>query len=211
MPLEKVLVRFRRLVKLLAPPVLLLLYFKLRRVKWLFKAKRQLHGHTRLHLGCGRNIRRGWANIDRGGTNEVIKWDLTWPLPVESGVTQFIYCEHFIEHINRDQARAMLKECYRVLSPGGVLRISTPNLRALTERYLSRKKIDFGSPCRMMNQRMRLWGHQFVYDLEELETLLMECGFRQLTPVAWRESDHVELKDLEYRPFDEEIIMEATK
>jgi len=39
----------------------------------------------------------------------------------------FIYSEHFFEHLFLDEALALLKECYRVCSPGGVIRIVVPD------------------------------------------------------------------------------------
>jgi predicted SAM-dependent methyltransferase len=63
----------------------------------------------------------------------------------------------------------------------------------------------------MLNEGLREWGHQFVYDACELGRLLEEAGFREVTQVAWRESTTPALRNLECRPFHGEIICEATK
>jgi len=63
----------------------------------------------------------------------------------------------------------------------------------------------------MLNESMRLWGHQFLYDVEELTALLREVGFSDVVSVGWRQSRHGALRDLECRPFHNEIILEATK
>jgi predicted SAM-dependent methyltransferase len=215
---KKISTRFTRIAESLIPAAFLPLYLKLKRGIWFLPAMRQLAGHTMLHLGCGSHNLAGWANVDYLGIEGVIKWDITWPLPVKSDVIKFVYCEHLIEHITRDQAKALMTESYRVLSRDGVLRISTPSLQALVEKYLAGKTGEWedvgwtpSTPCKMMNEGMRLWGHQFMYDTAELETLLRECGFRQITYATWRQSNHVELNGLECRPFHEEIIVEATK
>jgi predicted SAM-dependent methyltransferase len=177
-----------------------------------------LRGHTKLHLGCGQNLLPGWANIDFSGHKDAIHHDLTEPLPIADGSVRFIYSEHFIEHISRDQARALLAESHRVLAPGGTLRLSTPNLRALVDEYLAGRLtewLDVGwrpsSPCVLLNEGLRLWEHQFVYDQEELGALLGEVGFSRIEPCAWRTSRHVELANLECRPFHREVILEASR
>ncbi len=181
-------------------------------------ARAQMARHAKLHLGCGNHIIEGWANIDMAGPDEVIKWDLSRPLPVESESVRHIYSEHFIEHISLDQATGLLGECRRVLTPGGVLRVSTPDLRKLIDVYLAGRLSEFhdvgwspATPCRLLNEGMRSWGHQFLYDADELKRILETCGFGKITQVRWRESSHQELRELECRPFHDEIILEAVK
>jgi predicted SAM-dependent methyltransferase len=137
---------------------------------------------------------------------------------VEAGTVRFIFNEHFIEHITQPEAAALLSECCRLLVPGGVLRVSTPSLRKLIEEYLLSRTtewIDVGwapaTPCQMLNESMRLWGHKFLYDAAELKSLLRACGFAEIVDVEWRQSRHDELRSLECRPFHDEIILEATK
>lgn len=181
-------------------------------------AMNKLSRFTKLNLGSGANVIDGWANIDLLSNKKVISLDLTKPLPIRSQKIKFIYSEHFIEHISFVQAKALLGECYRVLQYGGVIRVSTPSLRKLIDAYLSGNCSEWNdvgfnpsSPCQMMNDGMRLWGHQFVYDAEELKYLLEEIGFHSVTNVPWRESKYEELKGLEVRPFHDEIIVEAIK
>lgn len=173
---------------------------------------------TKLHLGCGTNILPNWVNVDIDGPEAVLKWDLTQPLPFSAGTVRFIFNEHFIEHITQPEAAALLSECYRLLAPKGVLRISTPSLRKLIDEYLLNRTtewIDVGwgpaTPCRMLNEGMRLWGHQFLYDAAELTSLLRACGFAAIAEVEWRQSTNADLRNLECRPFHDEIILEATK
>jgi predicted SAM-dependent methyltransferase len=99
--------------------------------------ERLLIGVQKLHLGCGSRHFAGWANIDFAGPRGTIRWNLTRPIPARSNSIYFIYSEHFIEHITRSEAALLLKNCFDLLVPGGVIRISTPNLRFLVEQYCS--------------------------------------------------------------------------
>src|SRR3989304_3714321 len=54
--------------------------------------------------------------------------DLTYGLPLSDGVADFVYSSHFLEHLSRKDAVQLLRESYRILKPGGTLRISVPDL-----------------------------------------------------------------------------------
>ena len=62
---------------------------------------KRLAGQTKLHLACGDNVLRGWANVDLKTKGPVIGWDLRDRLPVRNDAIELIFCEHFIEHITR--------------------------------------------------------------------------------------------------------------
>jgi predicted SAM-dependent methyltransferase len=182
------------------------------------RAAKQLTRQSRLHLACGSNLLAGWANVDIDGASEVIKLDLTRSLPVASESIDFVFCEHFIEHISASDAERLLREIRRCLRPGGVIRLSTPDLAVLVTHYRDQKLDtwhDVGwtpqTPCRLLNEGLHSWGHQFVYDQRELETLLGSVGFSAVRRVRWRQSDHRELSGLECRPDHSELIYEATR
>jgi predicted SAM-dependent methyltransferase len=180
--------------------------------------KRLLNSQEKLHLACGTNVLPGWVNVDQIDAKDVVKHDLTRPLPLASATITFIFAEHFIEHITREQGLALVRECHRLLKPGGVLRISTPDIKKLIAEYLSGQLDEWrdvqwlpATPCQLLNEGMRQWGHQFVYDEAELITLLREGGFERVQSAAWRQSQHPELSGRECRPYHQEIILEATK
>lgn len=171
----------------------------------------------RLHLGCGSNLMPGWINVDLD-TLGAVDWDLSLPIPIGDGQIGFIYSEHFIEHITLDQGLAHFRECHRLLTKGGIMRISTPNLRHLAEQYLAGsisawREQDWSphTPAQFLNEAMRLWGHQFIYDEPEIRAALREAGFASVAAMGWRESKHPELTGLETRPYHLDLIVEATK
>lgn len=178
----------------------------------------KLAGQTKLHLACGDNILGGWANVDLDTRGPVIGWDLRDRLPVLDGAIELIFCEHFIEHITRRQAGALLADCVRVLRPGGTLRLSTPDLAKVIAEYQAGRTTEWqdvgwspATPCQMVNGAFRLWGHQYVYDVDEVGRLLREAGFREVREAEWRESTIPAFRDLECRPYHGEIIVEAVK
>ncbi|WP_085647542.1 MULTISPECIES: methyltransferase domain-containing protein [unclassified Pseudomonas] len=171
----------------------------------------------KLHLGCGSVTFPGWINIDLDSPTADRLLDLTEPLPFADSSVSHIFNEHFIEHVTREQAVAFLKECFRVLTPGGAIRITTPNLRFLTHSYFSDSKNEWGdlwqpnSRCQMMNEGMRSWGHQFVYDAEEMTRAIGEAGFKSIVFQSYRKSADEVFSGLESRPFHNELIVEARK
>jgi predicted SAM-dependent methyltransferase len=175
----------------------------------------KLKKYDKLHLGSGGRIIDGWANIDISGLR-TIPWDLRNPLPLAPGQVRFVYSEHFIEHIDRDAARRLLSRVRAAMAAGAVIRVSTPDLAKLVKDYQAGRviRMEHGgwfpeTPCRMVNEGMRLWGHTFVYDEPELVALLDECGFSDIRRVKWGESDNPELRRLESRPDFDDLIVEA--
>ena len=87
----------------------------------------------KLQLGASDKLLAGWLNTDIApATRTVTYLDAARPFPLPTGAFDFIFCEHFIEHIERTDAANCLSEAFRCLRPGGVLRVATPNL----ERYV---------------------------------------------------------------------------
>jgi predicted SAM-dependent methyltransferase len=209
---------WRSVLAQLTPSAVQSIYHSRRDRRGLSQAAQLLAPHAKLHLASGTNILEGWANIDLAESTQVIRWDLTRPLPVPSDSIRFIFSEHFIEHLSPESAARLLRESYRVLQRGGVLRISTPSLERLVDEYRARRLSEWAdvgwtpsTPCQMINEGMRLWGHQFLYDASELESKLKECGFREIARVEWHNSSHPELEGLECRPFHGDLIVEGTK
>jgi glycosyltransferase involved in cell wall biosynthesis/predicted SAM-dependent methyltransferase len=172
----------------------------------------------KLNLGCGPTILPGWDNLDLEPHPGARFWDATEGIPAQSESVGLVYCEHFIEHLDLAVGLRLLRECHRVLAPGGLLRLSTPNLQYLVEEYSqqnTRAWADLGwvpqTSCDLVNEGMRLWGHQYLFDEPKLRDCVLRAGFRTVISVPWRQSTVPELVERETRPFHQEIIFEAQK
>ncbi|MGL5665036.1 MAG: class I SAM-dependent methyltransferase [Shewanella sp.] len=169
---------------------------------------------VKLNLACGSNYLDGWINIDIDSEVADLILDLTQPLPYADGSVSHIYAEHFIEHIDQSRALSFLRECKRVLANNGVLRISTPSLYFLIINYMKYNISAWGDlwmpPTRahMVNEGMRSWGHQFLYDSDEITRLAFEAGFNKIRFEEWKSSEHDCLKGIETRNFHDELIVE---
>jgi SAM-dependent methyltransferase len=79
-----------------------------------------------LNLGCGRDIRKGWINLDIASLPGVdVVHDLRQlPLPFEDEQFDRILAKDVLEHVDYIP---LLKELHRILRPGGELMIQVPH------------------------------------------------------------------------------------
>lgn len=164
----------------------------------------------RLHIGAGSKSLPGWLNTDIMPPAPLYL-DASKPFPLDDNSVNYIFSEDFIEHIPLFDAMVFLKESFRVLSRGGVIRIATPDLEAHSKEYLARST----TACSLLERNRRIgyeYGptlaaiinkifyadqHRYIYDRETLEYMLLQAGFTSITSCKVRESLNPELRDLE--------------
>lgn len=171
-------------------------------------------GKIKLNIGCGTDYKKGWINIDNNSDNNIEKLDLNWdmrrPLPFENGSVDFIFNEHFFEHLPVSDGVKVMHDLKRVLKLGGVLRIAMPDLEMVVNSYLNVplgkdpviKEFKMGyiqTRAEWMNMSFRWWGHEWLYDWEELERRLREAGFTKIKRAKLHKSKYKELNNLEIR------------
>ncbi len=94
-----------------------------------------------LNLGCGNNFRKEWINIDFTSRSEyVTAHNLLMGIPFNDNEFDVVYHSHLLEHFPKNKALGFINECYRVLKPGGIIRIAVPDLERIVKLYLENLK-----------------------------------------------------------------------
>jgi SAM-dependent methyltransferase len=90
-----------------------------------------------LNLGCAARFHPDWENVDFSpAAPNVRAHDLRDGIPYPDGTFDVVYHSHVLEHFSKHAAPVFLRECYRVLSPGGVMRVAVPDLERIARLYL---------------------------------------------------------------------------
>lgn len=167
---------------------------------------------VKINLGSGHWKLDDWVNVDldRESRPDVCA-NLAAGLPFANGVARLMHTEDFIDQLELEQAAGFLRECHRILAPGGVLRVLTPDMHKLAQLYLndpdqlrSLWKRFVGVPLSLdtagevFNNGMRFAGHTFLYDEETFKALASRCGF-EARRVDYRQSEVPELRGLDLR------------
>lgn len=178
----------------------------------------------RVNIGCGTSGAPGWYNVDNSPTiplsripllrkipripawpADVRRHDVTKGLPFRDQTIECIYSSHTFEHFTWQQSLSVARECFRVLKPGGVLRIVVPDLELLVRDYL-------GDPgpraSHVFLQRLSLShsvfdflhpgsNHSQMFDGKSLVHLLREAGFANPKLREFMQSDIPDISGIE--------------
>lgn len=195
----------------------------------------------KLHLGCGLITPPGWLNLDGswnarmakyprirkilGGLGLVPKnlvntpWspdifihDVRKPLPFASESFSAIYSSHMLEHLYSSEAEKVLRECLRVLRPGGVLRIMVPDLGEMSGEYSKNgdadrfmEALNFRDktpPAGSWLYKMYSLGkdfhtHKWMYDSQSLVGRFKKAGFKDVRQMPELESRIGDVREIE--------------
>ena len=156
-----------------------------------------------VNVACGPQILDGFVNMDLLGPPPRILWDCRRSLPLADGGAAGIRVEQFVEHLDpREELPNFLRDCVRVLEPGGVLRIIVPDAARYLQAYCRPGLDGFRElavpdpfpadlPTRMdvINHIFHQWGeHRWAYDFETLSLRLRTAGFVAIEQVSYQRS-----------------------
>ncbi|MFZ5502419.1 MAG: class I SAM-dependent methyltransferase [Pseudomonadota bacterium] len=163
-------------------------------------AKRRLaHNAPRcLDIGAGsgdllRLLRENWPNLQAEACDyhverfslegvNIVQLDLNiQSLPYPDGHFNLVTCSEVLEHV--ENYRAVLREIYRVLKPGGLMVVTTPNVLNMKSRvrYLVSGFASLFGPLPVKNQdRFATSGHITPIPYFYLAHALQDCDFREL-------------------------------
>lgn len=146
-----------------------------------------------LHLGCGPKRLPGFINIDGNFLHKTNLWlDLRNGLPFPDCTVASIYSCHVFEHFYPDDLAQLLRECHRVLRPGGGLRGVVPDMGGAVLAYVEQRRdyfIDFPRPLcsfggKLSNLLFCDGNHRQCFDFSYMEEMLGEAGFAEI----WKSS-----------------------
>lgn len=169
-----------------------------------------------LHLGSGAQPKKGWLNVDFVGDPVDFAWDLAKGIPFGDGAASAVFHEHLLEHIPLQTGAAFLDECFRVLEPGGTMRVGVPDAGKLIESYLGDgeylESLHPGRPTRLLGvQELFYWHrHTTMFDEETLAFMFRAAGFPDPETCEWGETRLGLAPDTERRRA-ETLYMEAVK
>jgi ubiquinone/menaquinone biosynthesis C-methylase UbiE len=144
-------------------------------------------------------------------THRFVHHDLAHSLPFPDASADFVYSSHFLEHLFQKDARRLLSESFRILRPGGTVRVCVPDLEHAVSLYAAgRKREMLDNYFFVEDMESYLARHKYMYDFEMLKAELEGAGFRDVTRCAYREGRTPDLAVLDNRP-DETLFVEALK
>jgi len=174
----------------------------------------------KISLGAGGVRLDGWVHVDFDPScRPDIRADLSAPLPFSDASVDFLQSEDFIGQLTFESAQDFLSECYRVLKPGGALRLLTPDLGLLVQMYQARdprlKTLwdrEVGIPLltgtlgELVHKALTFADQQSFYDEETLRALLEPIGF-EVFRAAYAESQFAALRGIDWRSPDNAISL----
>ena len=111
---------------------------------------------TYVNIGAGDFYHPMWTNVDMPNQfykklqdkNTYIVHDLcsSAPLPFESNSVAIFYTSHVIEHLPQEAVKNLFSQINRCLMPGGVFRITCPDMEIQYRAYQARDKYFWPQP-----------------------------------------------------------------
>ncbi|KKS06202.1 MAG: Methyltransferase type 11 [Parcubacteria group bacterium GW2011_GWB1_41_4] len=120
-------------------------------------------GQYLLNLGCGSIFSSEWNNLDLYHSKDVVYHDLNRGIPYADNTFDAVYSSHVLEHFSREKGGFLIKEIFRVLKPGGLVRLVLPDLEGITKEYLKNLENYHKEPIEQNWQRY-YWSLLELYD-----------------------------------------------
>ena len=150
----------------------------------------------KLHLGSGKRFIPGYVHIDAIDFPHIDHVSTIDNLPFIQGNTiSVIYNCHVLEHFKRADVDRVLREWYRVLKPGGILRTSVPDFQKVCEVYTKFGQIEkvFGPIFGRQDYLYNI--HYNIFDFKYLTEKLDKAGFTEIKRYDWNETEHADIDD----------------
>lgn len=194
----------------------------------------------KLNLGCGSVRPKGWINTDSSlnanlqrvpiigksiakivsnvsyDSNNFTYMNLNHNWKFKDSSVDVVYASHLFEHLSLKSADLFLKNAYRCLKPGGVIRIVVPDLYQIVKKYINEyeeiekgdstefilwainmhREGQYGNPSLIKKIIYELQGyphqHKFMYDDKSLIHKMEAYGFKDSTSLSYGNSNLIQ-------------------
>jgi predicted SAM-dependent methyltransferase len=207
----------------------------------------------KLHIGSGKYHIDSWLDIDiypgrvpdqsfpSGEKLKQFGLDIKWGLPFRDASASYVFSSHILEHFYYPgEALFVLGEIYRVLEPGGVVRLVVPDIEQCIMAYVNNDRefysgrsetwtwwskrhtrlddfLDYAGAG--VEPTSLLSSHKYGYDFETLQYLLEQAKFTHIERSDYMKSRHAELQiddhggvaNAMYRGQHYSLFVEATR
>ena len=142
--------------------------------------------------------------------HEFVHHNLSKSIPIYDNKVEHAFSSHFLEHLKKNDAAHFLEEIYRVLKPGGRLRLSIPDLEYAIKLYPKNKYEMLDKYFFIQDDANEYSTHKYMYDFEIIRQILKETGFTNIRRSKYKDSDFPDCHKLDNREFDS-LFIEASK
>lgn len=145
------------------------------------------------------------------GNHTFVHHDLGYSLPFEDSSVDYVYSSHFLEHLPRRNALHLITESYRVLKPGGIVRVVVPDLEYAISLYQTGRKDEMLQQYFFVeDDDSHFARHKYMYDFASLNVILAEAGFQHIQRQQYQTGKTPDLARLDNRPEDS-LFVEAIR
>ena len=158
---------------------------------------RRANNLRKLNLGCGRDIKKGYINLDKAKVQGVdIVHDLdNYPWPFKDNYFDEIYGRDFIEHT--DDLVKTMKEINRISKNNAKLRLIVPYWHSSGAFYPNHNYFFNIDSLKMFTEKNRSYDAHYGFDLEDVKLLPSRLG-RLIPPIPIPKLLFPNVKDLRH-------------
>jgi hypothetical protein len=161
-----------------------------------------------LHL-VGKLSSERMAQHRDGVFRKVTYLNVSRDFPYEAESFRAIFTCHMLEHLYPPTAMHCMRECYRVLCRGGVLRIVIPDLDRIVSNYDPTAPNAFLQSIFEYGRGLEKNSHHWHYNYSSLKAALRVVGFSKVQRCKFQVGECPDLKKIDRRP--ESLFVEAFK
>ena len=144
---------------------------------------------VKVNMMCGkRDFGKDWIHIDSQDLTH-IKDDDIFMQKYDNASVDLLYCSHGIAYFDREEVLELFMAWKRVLKPGGVLRLATPDWGVLR-----RMAVPLLGPLYGKMNEPAIY-HKTVYDYKGLKKILEVCGFKNVGWYNHKRTEHASFDD----------------